>query len=270
LLAKFLIGPAEHDPKLEDILTEHGRERNSWMAYLLAAAVARTRGDKAAVFRHVKKAMEIDPNHEEVLINYASAIGDLREISLLTQVVKPAVESGKYSRRLAWTYAQVLRQLNMTENAVAVVRAAAKDAGEEFQQMAEVTIESWTGLVSGCGVRLETHAAGFLPRPILIALPDGDGGVLIEGGSQLPAEAKFAWKASGEKAAVSLQQGETGIGKEPVELGVFLARGIQSAPGETPTIDCRLLAHPDGTIHFRATQKGRKLQVGWTHYSGNA
>ena len=75
-------------------------------------------------------------------------------------------------------------------------------------------------------MRLEVHKAGFLPRPIVIALPDGDGAVLIEAGIPLPAESKFPWRASGDKAAVALQQGESTLGTEPLELGVFLARRV--------------------------------------------
>ena len=265
LMAKFRLGPTEHDPAVEDKLSAYGTERNSWMAHLLASAVARVRADVPAVFRHTKRALELAPEQEEVLVNYASAIGDMKEIKLLAEVIKPAVESGKYSKRLDWAYAHVLRQLNMTKDAVTALQAAAKDAPDDFKRMAAITIDSWIGLVTGCGVRLEVHRAGFLPRPLLIALEDGDGGILINAGTPLPAEAKFPWRPVGDKAAVALQQGESGLGNEPLDLGVFMVRDIR--PG-TQTVDCHIIAHPDGAIHFRASQNGQPLVVGWTNYAG--
>jgi hypothetical protein len=60
--------------------------------------------------------------------------------------------------------------------------------------------------------------------------------------------------------AVRLQQGESGGTREPDDLGAFLMRGVE---GSAP-IDCHLVALPDGAIHFRASQNGRKLEVGWT------
>lgn len=266
LLAKFRLAPGEHDPALEDRLAEYSKEKNSFMASLLASAVARERGDHPAVFRHTKRAMEMAPDNEEVLVNHASAIGDMKEIGLLTQLIKPAVESGKYSKRLDWAYAHVLRQLHMTADAVAVVRQAAKGAPEDFQKMADLTVDSWIGLITGCGVRLEVHKAGFLPRPIVISLPDGDGAVLIEAGVPLPAEKTFPWRAASEKAALALQQGESVLGNEPLELGVFLARDLK--PGGSETIQCHIVANRDGSLHFRATQDGHKLHVGWTNYPG--
>jgi hypothetical protein len=135
--------------------------------------------------------------------------------------------------------------------------------------MADLTVDSWIGLLTGCGVRLEVHKAGFLPRPIVIALPDGDGAVLIEAGVPLPAEAKFPWRASGDRAAVALQQGETVLGNEPLELGVFLARDLKLPPAGSETIQCHIVANRDGALHFRATQDGHKLHVGWTNYPGS-
>jgi tetratricopeptide (TPR) repeat protein len=269
LLAKFRLAPGEHDPAVEDKLAAYSQEHNSWMAALLASAVARERGDHRAVFRHTKRAMEMAPDNEEVLVNHASAIGDMKEIGLLTQLIKPAVESGKYSKRLDWAYAHVLRQLHLTSDAVAVIRQAAKEAPDDFQKMADLTVDSWIGLLTGCGVRLEVHKAGFLPRPIVIALPDGDGAVLIEAGVPLPAEAKFPWRASGDRAAVALQQGESTLGNEPLELGVFLARDLKLPPAGSETIQCHIVANRDGALHFRATQDGHKLHVGWTNYPGS-
>jgi hypothetical protein len=37
-------------------------------------------------------------------------------------------------------------------------------------------------------------------------------------------------------------------------------RGVQPGAG---TIDCHVVALPDGAFHFRATQEGKRLKVGW-------
>ena len=47
---------------------------------------------------------------------------------------------------------------------------------------------------------------------------------------------------------------------EPRGLGAFVVRGVQPA---AKTIDCHLVGLPDGALHFRASQGGRRLQVGW-------
>jgi hypothetical protein len=134
--------------------------------------------------------------------------------------------------------------------------------------MAATMIDAWTGYVAGSGIRLETHPAGFLPRPVLITLPDGEeGGVVLNPGVQFPAEARFPWKATGTEATVRLQQGQSAKNAEPHFLGAFKVRGFQPGPDGASTIQCHIVAQNAGGLHFRASQNGRKLQVGWTHYT---
>ena len=263
---RFGLGQGEHDPAKEDALAKFGEERGSWMAYLIASNVARERGDTPAALRQAERALALNPEAEEVLLHYAATLGDAKELGKLASVVKPAVDSGRYSKRLDWNYAQVLRELGLTKDAIAVLRKSAEgDAPDDFKAMVATNIDAWTGFLTGCGAPLETHAAGFLQRAIVIVLPDGDGGVVLNAGAQLPANATFPWRATGAEAAVAMQQGETGGGREPRTLGSFRIRGIEGAPA---AIDCHLTALADGALHFRATQRGKKLQVGWTHYVG--
>jgi len=179
------------------------------------------------------------------------------------KVIKPKVETGNYSKRLDWNYAQVLQQIGLSSDAIAVLRkAAAGEAPANFKAAAETMIDAWSGVLSGCGVQLEVHGAGFLQRPVVLALDDGDGGVVLNAGSQLPSTGSFPWRVNGPEVRVPLQQGQTGGGIGPRRLGAFLVRGVQPA-GDSTTIDCHVVAQPDGALHFRATQGGRKLPVGW-------
>ena len=70
-----------------------------------------------------------------------------------------------------------------------------------------------------------------------------------------------------EALAVRLQQGQRAKNAEPHFLGAFKVRGFQPGPDGSSTIQCHIVAQPDGGLHFRASQNGRKLQVGWTHYT---
>ncbi len=259
---RFKLAPGEHDPAKEDALSKFAAEKGSWMAYVMAGTIARERGDNASSLRLAERAMELNPNAEEPLLHYSSALGEAREISKLASVIKPAVESGKFSKRLDWNYAQVLQQLGLTKDAVAVLRKSSENAQDDFRKMAETMIDAWTGMVSGCGVRLEISPAGLLQRPILITLADGDGGVVIDIGSKLPAEGQFPWRAQGSETFVALQQGHSGV-REPRPLGVFRVRGITESPTGPTTISCQVVAQPDGTVLFRAGQANRKLPVAW-------
>lgn len=263
--ARFKVGPGEHDPAKEDELAAFGTERKSWMAYLLAGIIARERADHRASLRHVEKAYALAPEQEEVLLHYAIALGDRKELGTIASIIRPAVESGRYTKRLDWHFANVLRQLGLTKDALAVLEKAVQgEVPDEFRQMVLTTMDAWKNRVTGCGVRLEIVGDNFLQRPIVITLPDGDGGVLVAGGASLPQEAKFPWRASGSKVSVRLQQGEAGGTREPDDLGAFVMRGVE---GSAP-IDCHLVALPDGAMHFRASQNGRKLEVGWTAGEG--
>ncbi len=261
LAVMFEVGPGEHDPAKEDELAEFAAERKSWMAYLLAAAVSRERADHRATLRHAERAYELAPEQEEVLLHYATALADRKELQKLASIIRPAVESGKFTKRLDWHYAHVLRQLNLTKDALGVLQKALQgDVSDEFRKMVATTMDAWNNQITGSGVRLEVMANGFLTRPIVITLPDGDGGVLVNAGEQLPSEARFPWRAPAAKVAITLQQGESGGTRHPLPLGAFAIRGIEGAP---TSIDCHLVALPDGALHFRASQGHRKLEVGW-------
>lgn len=261
IAARFHLRPGEHDPKKEEELANFGAEKQSWMAYILAATLARERGDHAAALRQVEKAYALNPAAEEVLLHYATSLAEVKELGKLASIIRPAVESGQYSKRLDWHYAHVLRQLNLTRDALEVLRKAvsAPNVSDEFKRMVATTVDAWNGLLTGCGARLEVLAAGFLQRPILIALPDGDdGGVILNAGVQLPAEGKFTWRSAGQRTFVSLQQGESDGVRAPLKLGAFRIRAEEGSP-----IECQIVALPDGMLHFRALQNGRKLEVGW-------
>lgn len=267
----FGLGEGEHDPAKEEALAKWSAERKSWMGYVIASTIARQRGDTAAALRHAERAVEIDPESEDVLLHYAAALGESREFAKLASVIKPAVESGRYSRRLDWNYAQVLREAGLTNDAIAVLRKGLNDpnAPEDFKKMSVTVIDAWTGYLAGSGSRLEVHPAGVLPRPVLITLPDGDeGGVVLNPGAPLPLEARFPWRAQGNETVVMLQQGQAVPGSEPHRLGSFRVGGIQPNPSGPTTIDCHVAAQPDGALHFRATQNNRKLPVAWTNYTG--
>ena len=92
-------------------------------------------------------------------------------------------------------------------------------------------IDAWSGLLIGCGVQLEVHSSGFLQRPVLLSLEDGDGGIVLNAGAPLPAQGAFAWRAEAAEVSVPMQQGQTGGGSEPRRLGAFLARGYPVMPG---------------------------------------
>jgi hypothetical protein len=94
----------------------------------------------------------------------------------------------------------------------------------------------------------------------VLVTDDGDGGYVLKAGARLPSESTFPWKATGAEVQVPLQQGQSGSGAEPRILGAFVVRGVQPT---AKTIDCHLVGLPDGALHFRASQGGRRLQVGW-------
>ncbi len=257
---RFGLGDGEHDPAKEQALVKFGEERKSWMAYVLASNIARQRGDAKLAVKWAEAAHALAPEIEEVLLHYTAALGEARSFEKLVSVIKPQVESGKFTKRLNWNYAQVLQQSGLTDDAIRVLREAITgDVPQDFKAAATNTIEAWSGELTGCGVKLEVHQAGFLQRPILLTIDGEEGGIVMAAGAKLPAPGSFPWRAPAPEARVSLQQGEGGGSLEPSPLGAFLVRGIE--PGTT--IDCHLVAMPDGALHFRATQNGRRLKVGW-------
>ena len=265
----FELKPGEHDPAKEQELLDFAEKRNSWMGFVLASALCRERGDFQRAMRWAERAVEIDPTSEEALLHFSATIGDARDVTKLATAIKPKVESGKFSKRLDWNYAHILRQLNLTSDAIAVLRKAASEeaAPEDFKMACSTSIEAWSGVLTGTGVPLEVHGSGVLLRDVLLSVDGDDGGVILKAGLALPNQAVFPWRANGPETSVFLQQGQTDSGKAPQSLGEFKIRGIQVAPGQPTTIECHVTALPDGALHFRAAQNGKRLSVGWAPVS---
>lgn len=258
---RFALVQGEHDPKKEQALVKFGEERKSWMALILASNIARQRGDSPTAVKWAERAYELAPDSEDVLLHYTAALGEARGFEKLVSVIKPKIESGKFTKRVDWNYAQVLQQMGLTKDAIGVLRKAiAGEVPAEFKASGTLMIDAWSGLVAGGGVPLEIHQSGFLQRPVVLVLGDGDGGFVLKAGARLPSESNFPWRAGAAEVHVPLQQGQAGGGVEPRGLGAFVVRGVQP---DVKTIDCHLVGLPDGALHFRASQAGRRLQVGW-------
>jgi tetratricopeptide (TPR) repeat protein len=258
----------EADPVKEEALVKFAEERNAWMPLLLASSMARDRGDVPQAVAYVQKAYDRNARAEEVLLQYCAMLGDSGDAEALDLHIQPAVTTGRYSKRLDWNYAQSLRQVGKGALAIEVLRRAQlNEAPDDFKAAAENAIEAWTGLRIQGGAGLEVHNSGQLLRPVLVALEDGDGGIVLNPRQALPAHGKFPWRAKdngGTEARVRLQQGQSGVGQPPRPLGVFIAKGIApAADGSAPAIECRVEADAQGRLYFAAGQAGRKLPVEW-------
>jgi tetratricopeptide (TPR) repeat protein len=261
----FELSPQEHDPKKEQDLAKFAEAHGSWMAYIMASILARTRGDTRAGVQWAERAVDVAPTQEEPLLQYAMALGEARDIAGLARSVKPKVDSGQFSKRLDWHYAHVLRQLGLNRDALSAIRRAAEgDVPEDFKKACTTAMEAWTGVLTGTGVPLETHPSGVLLRPVVLSLEDGDGGIVLAAGSQLPCEGAFTWRATAADSEVALQQGQTGSVREPQPLGIYKLRDIHATPERPSTVECHVTALLDGALHFRAGQNGRRLRVAWT------
>jgi tetratricopeptide (TPR) repeat protein len=261
----FELAQNEHDPAKEETLAKWASAHGSWMGMLIASSIARTRGDTATALRHADQAHAIAPEREEVLLHLTAVLGEAKELGRLSSQIRPAVESRKYSARLDWNFAQTLYQHGFRDEASGVLRRAIslEGAPEEFKAMAGSTLESWAGVLTGCGVPIQAKPGGHVLAPILITLPDGDGGVVIGAGRSLPAEGTFPWRGVREgMAEVNLQQGESGGGHPPQSLGTFRAGGVDMAEGAAP-VECHVSVSSDTELMFRAAQGGRRLPVAW-------
>jgi len=198
------------------------------------------------------------------VLHYTAALGEARDFEKLVSVIKPLIDSGKFSKRLNWNYAQTLQQSGLVEDAIRILRdAATGDVPEDFKAAVAQTISAWSGELTGCGVPLEVHQSGFLQRPVLLTIDDEDGGIVLAAGAKVPVAASFPFRVEGADARVMMQQGESEGSLEPRRLGGFTVKAITPAASGPTTIDCHVTAQPDGSLHFRATQSGRKLKVGW-------
>ncbi|MEY5027456.1 MAG: hypothetical protein RLZZ244_2984 [Verrucomicrobiota bacterium] len=261
----FQLSNGEHDPAKEETLADWAAKNGSWMGHLIASSIARARGDSAAALRRADEAFALAPQSEEVLLHLSAVLGEAKELNRLATQIRPAVESRKYSARLDWNYAQTLYSLGLRDEACGVLRRAlsAENAPDDFKGMAAATLEAWSGVLCGAEAPLEIHPGGHITRPILITLPDGDGGIVIGAGRRLPAEGTFPWKAKGSATIeVTLQQGETGGSEAPRALGTFRATQVDFSENAKP-VDCHVSLTPQGALHFRAAQNGQRLPVAW-------
>ena len=258
----------DHGPEKEKELAAFGEKRGAWMPLLLASSIARQRGDISAAVAHAARAFELNPQSEDVLLQYCAMLGDAQDGATLESAIQPAVTGGRFSKRLDWNFAQALRQVGKNAQAIDVLRRAQmSDVPDDFKSAAARAIEFWTGLRAQSGEKLEVHPSGQLLRPVLLALDDGEGGVVINARQLLPAQGKFPWRArekGGTEARVRLQQGQAGLGSSPKKLGVFIVKNVTPGADGTANIDCRVEASNDGRLLFAAGQDGRMLPVEWT------
>ena len=261
----FELGQNEHDPAKEETLAKWAAAHGSWMGLLIASSIARTRGDTASALRHADQAFALDPTREEVLLHLTAVLGEAKELGRLSTQIRPAIESRQYSARLDWNFAQTLFQHGFRDEASGVLRRAiaVEGAPEEFKAMAASTLESWAGVLTGCGVPIQAKPGGHVLAPILITLPDGDGGVVIGAGRNLPAEGTFPWRGVQDGLAeINLQQGESGGAQPPQSLGTFRAGGVDMTEG-APAVECHVSVSTEAELLFRAAQGGRRLPVAW-------
>ena len=261
----FDLSNGEHNPAKEEQIAQWSAERNSWMGFLIASSIARARQDAASALRHADRAFALAPEREEVLLHLSAVLGESKELTRLATQIRPAVESRKFSARLDWNYAQTLHELGLRDEACGVLRRAlaAEDAPDDFKAMASGTLEAWSGLLTASAVQLEIHPSGNLTRPVLISLPDGDGGIVVGAGRRLAAQGSFPWKTQGTSTVeVSLQQGESGGSTPPTPLGTFRAADVDASPSAKP-VECHVNITSEGQLHFRAAQNGRRLPVAW-------
>lgn len=256
-----------HAIEKEKELVEFADQRGAWMPLLLASSIARERDDIPAAVGYAARAYERNPTSEEVLLQYCAMLGDAGDAAALELAIQPAVTGGRYGKRLDWNYAQSLRQVGKTSQAIeALRRAQLSDAPADFKGAAETAIEFWTGLRAQSDEPLQVNAIGQLARPVVLTLEEGDGGILLNPRQALPVQQKFPWRAresGGTEARVRLQQGQGGLGQPPRSLGTFVVKNVTPATDGPANIECRIEATPEGKLLFSAGQNGRKLPVAW-------
>ncbi len=245
-----------------------GEERDAWMPFLVASAMARDRGDLGIAVRYAERAYDIAPDTEEVLLHFGALLGQTKDVVRLSSIIEPRVASGEFSKRLDWNYAQALKSAGRVNEGVNVLinAASAEGAPDEFKQAAASTIDFWNGFLAESGVKVETLKAGVLARPVLLRLDDGDGAVLLHAGHPLPIEGKFPWRVPPDgrpETRIQLQQGQSGSIVEPRDLGAFVVRGLPPVTGGAHTLQCRIAASPHASVIFHAVLGNRELRVAW-------
>jgi tetratricopeptide (TPR) repeat protein len=254
-------------PEKEEKLATFGEEKKAPVPLLLASSSARDRDDIDAAVKHAARAFEIAPEREDVLVHYAAMLGDAKDVKRLFSDIEPAVQSGKYSKRLDWNYAQALRGLGRTQEAITVLANAAssENAPQDFQNAVNTTIDFWVGRLAQSEVPLQVSRAGTIARPVVIALEGEDGAVVLQSGKPLPIEGRFPWRVrlNGEgETRITLQQGQSGSQNEPSLLGSFAVK-VPPLTGGAHTIQCFIGAGNEGRLLFKAVQGNKELPVRW-------
>jgi tetratricopeptide (TPR) repeat protein len=254
-------------PEKEEKLAAFGEEKKVPVPLLLASSSARDRNDIDVALKYAARAYELAPEREDVLVHYAAMLGDAKDSNRLFSHIEPAVQSGKYSKRLDWNFAQALRGLGRTQEAINALSHAAsgENVPQDFQNAVNTTIDFWVGRLAQCEVPLLVSRAGTIARPVVISLEGEDGAVVLQAGKPLPAEGRFPWRVrlNGEgETRITLQQGQSGSQNEPALLGSFAVK-VPPVTGGAHTIQCLVGAGNEGRLMFKAVQGNRELPVRW-------
>lgn len=257
-------GPTEEK---EQKLAAFGEERKAPVPFLLASSIARDQQQIDRAVKYATRAFELDPEREDVLLHYCAMLGDAKDSARLFSHIEPAIQSGKYSKRLDWNFAQALKNLGRTQEAInALVNAASgENVPQDFQNAVGTTIDFWVGRLAQCEVPLSLSRANTIARPVVISLDGEDGAVVLPAGQPLPAEGKFPWRVrlNGEgETRISLQQGQSGSPADPILLGSFSVK-VPPLTGGTQTIQCFIGAGNEGRLLFKAVQGNKELPVRW-------
>jgi tetratricopeptide (TPR) repeat protein len=251
----------------EEKLAAFAEEHRAPIPMLMASGSARDRGDTATAVSYAQRAFAIDPEREDVLLHYCAMLGDAKDAARLFAQIEPALQSGKYSKRLDWNFAQALRQIGRTNEAVQTLihAASGENVPQDFQHAAATTIDLWTGRLAQAEVPLLLTRANTLARPVVLRLDGEDGATVLQAGQPLPAEGRFPWRirinAEGE-TRIALQQGQTGSEVEPLRLGTFAVK-VPPITGGAHTLQCLVGCGPEGRMLFKAIQGAKELPVRW-------
>lgn len=254
-------------PEKEGKLAAFAEEKKAPVGLLLASSSARDREDIDTAVDYAARAFAIDPEREDVLIHYTAMLGDAKDVKRLFSDIEPAVQSGKYSKRLDWNFAQALRGLGRTQEAINVLSNAAsgENTPEDFQNAVNTTIDFWVGRLAQSEVPLQVSRAGTIARPVVISLDGEDGAVVLQSGRPLPVEGRFPWRVrlNGDgETRITLQQGQSGSQNEPSLLGSFAVK-VPPVTGGAHTIQCFVGAGNEGRLLFKAVQGNKELPVRW-------
>lgn len=255
------------NPEGERRLAEHGAKNKATVALLLASDCANGRGDYPTALDYAAQAFALEPEREEVLLQYCAMISATKDEARLRRDIEPALQSGNYTKRLDWNFAHALKALGHVQEAcnALITAASAEGTPEDFQHTVGTTIDLWNQRLAQSDLPLDRNALGGLSHPVILSLDGEDGAVLMKAGQTLPAENRFPWRVrldgNGE-TRINLQQGQSGSVLDPIKLGTFAVK-TPPVTGGAHTIQCLLGAGPDGKLLFKAMQGNRELPVRW-------